>query len=228
MNKNERLLQIITLLRAKRGAVRAEDIAAQMRCSIRTIYRDIHTLAASGVVIEGEAGVGFTLRGDNYLPPLMLRPDEVLAILVGSRMVQAFTDPALAQSGHLAEQKIRAILPERLKQECDYLPYRIPVTENLASLRIVHGRVRKACETQQKLLIKYTDEQQVESQRLVWPLGIVGLAGKWVLVAWCELRQDYRNFRFDRILEIQDSEQSFALTEKINMDYYFRVVLGIS
>ena len=228
MNKNERLLQIITLLRARRGAVRAEDIAVQMRCSVRTIYRDIHTITASGLIIDGEAGVGFTLRGDNYLPPLMLTPEEVMAILIGSRMVQAFTDPQLALSAKVAEQKIRAILPERLKQECDRLPYRIPVTDNQTALRLIHGRVRHACETQNKLHIRYTDEQQEESQRVVWPLGIVGLSGKWVLVAWCELRQDYRNFRFDRIVEIQESVQSFGLTEKFNMDHYFRFVLGIT
>ncbi len=227
MNKNERLLQIITALRARRGASRAEDLAAEMRCSVRTIYRDIHTLNASGLIIDGEAGVGFTLRGDNYLPPLMLAPDEVLAILVGSRMVQAFTDPELANSAQLAEQKIRAILPERLKHQCDRLPYRIPVTENLAALRATHGQVRQACETQRKISILYIDELRQESYRLIWPLGIIGLSGKWVLVAWCELRQNYRNFRFDRILRIQDGNQAYALTEKINMDYYFRVVLGL-
>lgn len=227
MNKNERLLQIITLLRARRGAVRAEDIARQMRCSVRTIYRDINTLTASGLVIDGEAGVGFTLRGDNYLPPLMLTPEEVLAILIGSRMVQAFTDPQLAQSAQLAEQKIRAILPEHLKQKCDHLPYRIPITENLNSLRQIHGQVRQACEAQTKLVLIYTDEHQQESQRLVWPLGIIGLSGKWVLVAWCELRQDYRNFRFDRMLNIQTSDQQFVLSKTINMDHYFRLVLGI-
>lgn len=228
MSKNERLLQIITLLKARRGSVRAEDIAAQMACSVRTIYRDIQTLTASGLRIEGEAGVGFTLRGDNYLPPLMLKPEEVLAILVGSRMVQAFTDPKLARSAQLAEQKIRAILPERLKHECDRQPYRIPVTANQEALRVTHGQVRQACEDQRKLVLHYVDEHQQQSHRVVWPLGIVGLLGRWVLVAWCEARQDFRNFRFDRMLEIQESDQRFVLSEKIIMEYYFRVVLGIS
>lgn len=213
MNKNERLLQIITLLRARRTAVRAEDIAAQMRCSVRTIYRDIHTLISSGIQVEGEAGVGFALRGDSYLPPMMFTPEEILAILLGSRMVQAFTDIQLASYAQTAEQKIRAILPERLKQQSDQLSYRIPITENLSSLRLIHGRIRQACEAQHKLFIRYVDEKEAKSHRMVWPLGIVGLSGKWMLIAWCEYRQDYRSFRFDRILEVQSDGQKFALTK---------------
>ncbi|WMW79648.1 YafY family protein [Undibacterium cyanobacteriorum] len=227
MNKNERLLQIITLLKANRGAVRAEDIAQQMRCSVRTIYRDMQSLSAAGMYIEGEAGVGFTLRGENYLPPLMFNNEEMLAILIGSKMVQAFTDPKLAQSAQFAEQKIRAILPERLKQQCENLPYRIPVTENQATIRQTHGQVRQACEMQTKLQILYRNEKDQLSQRIVWPLGIMGLTGKWVLVGWCELRGDYRNFRFDRIEDIQNTSDSFTPTKAISLDHYYRVVLGI-
>jgi predicted DNA-binding transcriptional regulator YafY len=227
MKKAERLFQLVVLLRSKRSAVRAQDIAQQMHCSLRTVYRDIQDLCASGVGIQGEAGIGYCLSASAQLPTLSFTDEELLAILVGSRMVQAFTDPELAASAKRAEQKIRSQISEPLKQRCERQPYRIPITQYEQPLRLAHGKIRLACEQQHKVELLYVDEQGETSQRIIWPLGIIGLSGRWILVAWCEKRNDYRNFRFDRVVEMHISEQPFQTTPTINLTYYFKNVIQI-
>ncbi len=227
VGKADRLFQLVTLLRGRRTATTAQTIAKQMGVSVRTVYRDIQALAASGVVVEGEAGVGYALQAQSHLPPLMFSAEEVLALMLGSRMVRAFTDPDLALAAHRAEQKIRAVLPEPLKQLAARQPYRIPVLQKDQDLRVRHGHIRIACEQQCKLAMHYSDEAGQLTQRTVWPLGMMGLHGRWMLLAWCETRQDYRTFRFDRIQTLHMLDAHFQTTPTRNLAHYFRHGLGI-
>lgn len=221
MNKAERLFQLVTLLRGRRTALTAAEIADLMQVSQRTVYRDVQALIASGIPIEGEAGVGYLLRPGSHLPALMFEPEEVLALLVGSRMVQAFTDPQLAQAARQAELRIRAILPEALKQKADQQPYRIPVMSEDDALREVHGLLRGACESQHKVGALYTDEQGRQTERVIWPLGLVGWRGRWTLLAWCELRNSYRHFRFDRFSNLQVLADRFTTSATCSLAHYF-------
>src|SRR5690606_4909576 len=225
MRKAERLFQIITLIRGRRTAITAEQLAEALEVSVRTLYRDIQALVMAGVPIEGEAGVGYRLRPGFQLPPLMFDPQEILALLVGARMVRAFTDPQLAQASLRAEQKIRAILPETLQQKAEQQPYCIPVLARDEPLREIHGRLRQACEQRQKVQIDYSDEKGVETQRIIWPLGMLGWGDCWTLLAWCELRDDYRNFRFDRIIALREAEEGFPLRADRCLRHYLEVVV---
>lgn len=227
MNKAERLFQLATLLRSRRTAVTAESIAQTMLVSVRTVYRDMQALVLSGVPVEGEPGVGYLIRPGSHLPPLIFTADELQALLVGSRMVQAFTDKDLAAAARQAENKIRSILPDALKRHAEQQPYRIPVLERDDEIREVHGTLRQACEHLQKVRVVYRDEKQEQSERIIWPLGIVGWSGKWTLLAWCQLRQDYRSFRFDRFEVLEILEERFAPTAEISMAHYFKSVLGM-
>lgn len=227
MKKADRLFQLVQLLQGRRTALTAQAIAQQMRVSVRTVYRDIEGLSASGVHIDGEPGVGYLLRKRSHVPPIMFSADEVLALLVGSRMVQATTDPSLAQAARDAELKIRAVLPDALQLRADAQPYRIPQLQRDAALRELHGVIRKACEDRLKVVLQYRDENAQPSMRTVWPLGLVGLNGIWMLVAWCELRESYRNFRFDRIEEIRPTNLAFVTAPTINLTHYFETVVGI-
>jgi|JI6StandDraft_1071083.scaffolds.fasta_scaffold82194_3 predicted DNA-binding transcriptional regulator YafY len=228
MKKADRLFQLVTLLKSKRIAITAANIASQMHCSERTVYRDIKALQEAGIIIDGAAGVGYRINADNHIPPLMFTQDELLSILVGNRMVQALTDPQLGQAARLAEQKIRAILSPRFQQFCDQQAYRIPVMEKDTALRKVHGQIRSACEQRQKVDLHYRDAENSPSKRRIWPLGLMGLNGIWIVVAWCELRQDYRTFRFDRMLQIEFSNEHFVTTKTISMDYYFQHVIKVN
>lgn len=226
MNKAERLFQLVMLLRSRRTAITAEAIAETMRVSVRTVYRDVQALALSGVPIEGESGVGYMIRPGNHLPPLIFTPDELQALIVGSRMVQAFTDQDLAQGARSAELKIRSILTEPLQRHAEQQPYRIPILEN-NGLREVHGKLRRACEQRQKIRAIYLDEKQDKTERTIWPLGIVGWTGKWTLLAWCELRRDYRNFRFDRFEALEQLKENFVPTDDISIAHYLQNIIGM-
>lgn len=227
MNKSERLFQLVTLLRSRRTAITAEAIAEAMQVSVRTVYRDVQALVLSGVPIEGEPGGGYLIRPGNHLPPLIFSPDELQSLIVGSRMVQAFTDKDLARGARSAELKIRSILTEPLQRHAEQQPYRIPILESDDGLREVHGKLRRACEQRQKVRAVYLDEKQEKTERIIWPLGMIGWTGKWTLLAWCELRRDYRNFRFDRFEALELLEEYFAPVDDISIAHYLKSVIGM-
>lgn len=218
--KAERLFRLVTLLRGRRLAVTAEALAGMLEVSPRTIYRDIAALAASGVPIEGEAGVGYRLPRHFDLPPVMFDREEVLALIVGGQMVQALTDPGLADAARRAEAKVRAILDDRAQARLDSQPYRFPLLDSDEALRETHARLRGACERREKLSLDYHDEAGQATRRTVWPLGMIGWTGVWTLLAWCELRQAYRNFRFDRIAALDETGEVFPVRGDRCFEHY--------
>jgi len=225
MRKSERLFKLVTLLQGRRTAITAQTLADALGVTMRTVYRDIQALVLSGVPIDGEAGVGYRLRKGFDLPPLMFQAEEVTALLVGGRMVQAWTDPELAQAAKQAETKIRAALTPQLLTGIANLPYRIP--NFFRSETEVHGLLRKACEARQKISINYRDMKDQQSTRTLWPLGLVGWGDHWTLLAWCEKRDDYRNFRFDRIQDITLLAQYYPHHPQRNLEHYLTHVIGV-
>lgn len=199
MRRADRLFQIIQILRRHRQPVTAEAIAAELETSKRSIYRDIATLMAQRVPVRGEAGLGYVLEGGYDLPPLMLTADEIEAAVLGAQWVAGRGDPALVRAAQDLIAKIAAAVPERLR----------PIVLDPASLtrpghappvdRIDIGLVRAAIHSGHKLLLDYRDEQDRATSRTVWPVAIGYLEAVRMLVAWCELRTDFRHFRTDRI-----------------------------
>lgn len=226
MRKSERLFKLVTLLQGRRTTITAQVLAEKLGVAVRTVYRDIQALVLSGVPIDGEAGVGYRLRAGFDLPPLMFSAEEVTALLVGSRMVQAWTDPDLAQAAKQAEGKILAALTPQMLIGIARLPYRIPVYERSESG--IHRMLRKACEGRQKASIAYRDMNGQESTRTLWPLGMVGWGDHWTLLAWCEKRDDYRNFRFDRIQNIMLLPEYYPHHPQRNLEHYLTRIVGIA
>lgn len=225
MRKSERLFQLVTLLQGRRTAITAQALGEALGVGVRTVYRDVQALILSGVPIDGEAGVGYRLRAGFDLPPLMFQSEEVTALLVGSRMVQAWTDPDLAQAAKQAETKILAALTPAMLNNVARLPYRIPVYESGVSG--IHRLLRQACEGRQKASVTYRDMNGQESTRTLWPLGMVGWGDHWTLLAWCEKRDAYRNFRFDRIQDIVLLPDHYPLHPQRNLEHYLNEVIGI-
>jgi len=199
--KSRRLFELVNLLRGRRTAITAHALAEVLEVSERTIYRDISALMTAGVAIEGEAGVGYRLRSGSHVPPLMFDADEVLALILGLRMVSAQTDAELAEAAQGAERRIRAVLPEGLKRALEALPYHIPITDRSRALSSMHGLLRCAVREKLKLRLAYIDKNGEASVRTVWPLAILGWGDRWTVLAWCELREGYRNFRLDRVAD---------------------------
>ena len=199
MRRADRLFQIIQVLRRTRRPVTAEAMAAELETSKRTIYRDIADLIGQRVPIRGEAGVGYVLDGGYDLPPLMLTPDEIEAAVLGAQWVAGRGDPALARAALDLIAKIGAAVPERLR------PYALePATRaaprwNVAPDGLDMAQVRHAIRNGNKIALRYGDELGRVSLRTVWPFAVGYHETVRLLIAWCELRADFRSFRTDRV-----------------------------
>ena len=209
MRRADRLFRLVQELRCRKLA-RAMDLAEALEVSERTIYRDIRDLAASGIPIEGEAGVGYVLRGGFHLPPLMFDEAEIQALVLGARMVARWGDPELADAaGHLLS-KVEAVLPERLRPKVEGTRLWAPGSFSEPAVDIDSSALRKATHTRHKVRFAYRDEKNAESQRTVRPLGLAFFGPTWLLISWCELRQNFRAFRLDRMRELEILEARFA------------------
>jgi predicted DNA-binding transcriptional regulator YafY len=199
MRRADRLFQIIQILRRHRGPVTAEVIAQELETSRRTVYRDIADLMAQRVPIRGEAGVGYVLENGFDLPPLMLTQVEVEAAVLGAQWVAGRGDPELARAAQDLIAKIGATVPERLR------PLTVePATRAAPSYRAVPDRIdmaaaRRAIHDGRKIRLTYRDEQERETVRTVWPFAVGYHEAVRLLLAWCELRRDFRSFRTDRV-----------------------------
>lgn len=198
MRRADRLFQIVQLIRGRRLST-AAFLARRLEVSERTVYRDVADLQRQGVPIEGEAGVGYRLGRGFELPPLMFTPDEAAALVAASRLAQGGLDPLLATSLEGALGKVLSVLPAGARAAAEALPLYAPVPRIDDSTREKLQQLREAVATRHTLRIDYRDEQDQPSQRPVRPLGCFYWGKVWTLVAWCELRNDFRSFRIDRI-----------------------------
>ncbi len=210
MRRADRLFRIAQRLHPER-VVTARTLAEEMEVSERTIYRDILDLSLSGVPVEGEAGVGYRLGRGFRLPPLMFESDELAALLLGMRMVQAWTDPALASAATRAAARIEAALPERLLGEFAREEMLVPDFFIPDSLREHLAPLRNAVRERRKLRVAYTREDGQASERVLWPLGLFYWGRHWTLVAWCELRDAFRHFRLDRIGKLEVTAERYPV-----------------
>lgn len=209
MRRAERLFRLVEVLRGRRLAVTAASLAEIMEVSLRTVYRDIAALQASGAPIEGAAGVGYVLDPRYHLPPLMFDADEVQALLAGLAMARAFTDDELGHAAMRAEEKLRAALDDEGLARADRSPYRAPLYDGEERLRALHRDIRKACEARRKLRIAYADEKGAQTERVIRPIALLRWRAVWTLIAWCELRADERHFRVDRIRAAEALPETF-------------------
>ncbi len=206
MRRADRLFRLVEILRSKRLATGAW-LAEQLHVSLRTLYRDIHDLSLSGVPIEGEAGVGYRLRYRLDVPPLLFDPAELEALLVGSRMVQAWGDRDLAQAATAALAKIHNVLPELLRREAQQAQLFIPPQPHDRPHHLTE--LRRAVRKQRIVRMAYQREDGEVSERTLWPLGLFFWGRNWTLVGWCLLRDGFRHFRVDRVQQLTVSEETF-------------------
>ncbi|MFN9110086.1 MAG: helix-turn-helix transcriptional regulator, partial [Bacteroidota bacterium] len=205
MRKIDRLFEIVQLLRGQRLRT-AEYIAQQLGVSVRTVYRDIQGLMASGVPIEGERGIGYVVRQPIELPPLHFSPLELQAIQLGINMVKAIADEEVAAAAKEVEIKIRDVLPDARRAN-NHQPlahiYFESDPKTLQHLPIL----RQSLEKKQVVQLHYRNEAGKVTSRQVWPLGLEYWGKCWTLTAWCELRQDFRVFRLDRIVTCEQLDR---------------------
>ena len=203
-----RLLHLLDDLRRRRRPVRGAQLADQLGISLRTLYRDIDALRAQGAVIAGDPGVGYQLRAGFMLPPMMFSPDELEALVLGARWVASHADPELAEAAGRALDRVVGVLPEGLRLQVEtsglFAPDWSPVPPEpwLPALR-------RAIREGSAVRLRYSDAQGRASERLVWPFAMAFLADMRLLAAWCESRADFRHFRADRVLALEDTGRRY-------------------
>ncbi len=208
MRRADRLFRIVQLLRSGRLKT-ARALAERLQVSERTIYRDVRDLQLAGQPIEGEAGVGYTLRREFDLPPLMFAPEELTALVLGARLVKAWGGAENAVAASAALARIEAVLPEELANTLDAILMYVPGFQMSQALRRLLDRVHAACAARRVLGFAYTRLDGESSERTVRPLALYCWSGTWTLVSWCELRKDFRTFRLDRIAQCEVLDRTF-------------------
>ena len=209
MSRAERLLDLLQSLRRRRYAVTSRVLAEELGISLRTVYRDIATLQAQGAPIEGEAGVGFVLRSGYTLPPLMFTTEEIEALLLGTRWVIDRADERLAMAARNALSKIGAVVPSRLKESLETGTLLIPTQPRPTVDGKVMECIRRAIREETKVAITYRDLKDQLTKRVIWPFGLAFYDQALVIMAWCELRQDFRHFRADRVESWNDTRTDY-------------------
>ena len=182
-------------------------LAAELGVSLRTLYRDIATLQSQGASIEGEAGIGYVLRPGYLLPPLMFSEDEIDALVLGTRWVADRADDPLGIAARNALAKIVAVLPPERRDAVEAHAVVAGPGASIAADRVDLAVVRKAIRTERKLALAYEDGKGAASERIVWPVMLGFFDRVRVLVAWCELRQDFRHFRTDRMTALVSTDE---------------------
>lgn len=223
MRRADRLFQIVQHLRGGR-LVTAQMLATRLEVSERTIYRDIADLQSTGVPIDGEAGVGYIMREGYDLPPLMFTRDEIVALVAGARMVQAFGGATIARAAAEALVKIGAVIPQDGRERIRQTAINVPDVVVSTTVRGALDELDLAIDGRQVLALDYRDVEDRATQRDIRPLGLTFWGKVWTLIAWCEMRGDFREFRIDRIANMSPAGRLFKPERGKTLTDYYRGV----
>ncbi len=200
MRRGDRLFEIIEILRRARAPISGQSIGNELGVTKRTVYRDIAALMAQGVPIEGEAGVGYILEAGFHMPPLMLTSDEIEAAILGAQWVRTRGEPELALAAQKLLTKIEAVVPRRF--ETSFVEPAVSVAPVEQPSEVLGAAdIRLAIRRRVKILITYRDSRNVLTDRVIWPILLGYRDNGRIVAAWCELRQGFRYFRTERIVE---------------------------
>ena len=208
MRRADRLFDIIQILRAERRPVTASRLASRLEVAVRTVYRDVAALQASGVPVEGAAGLGYVLRDGYDLPPLMFTPDEVRVVEMAVRLMRRTGDHGLQEAAERLQTKIQAVLPHAVRRGAGAVPVFVS-GHGAGPAAVCMDDVRTAIRDAKKLEIFYVDRDERTTCRRIWPLGLVYWTEATLIGAWCELRAEYRHFRADRITALATLDEAF-------------------
>jgi predicted DNA-binding transcriptional regulator YafY len=216
LRRADRLFDILRILRGARQPVTAASIADELEVTARTVYRDIATLQARRIPIEGAAGIGYVLRRGFELPPLMFTEDEAEAIAVGVRLLARTGDPGLQKAAESVLSKVTLVVPDPLREYLSTAP--VYVSERGAPVPAQRGLPTTICHAirdNRKLRIGYRDEQGQETQRVIQPFAVAYYVEATLVCAWCELRGDIRHFRTDRVVSAEVLDEAFTIPEPV-------------
>jgi predicted DNA-binding transcriptional regulator YafY len=212
IRRADRLFDILRILRAAARPVTAAAVAKQLEVTVRTVYRDIATLQARRIPIEGAAGVGYVLRRGFELPPLMFTEDEAEAIAVAVRMLARTGDPGLQKAAESVLSKVALVVPDPMREYLNAAPVYVSKSgAPVPARRDLPETFRHAIRDSRKMRISYLDEAGRATTRVIQPFAIAYYVEATLICAWCELRDDIRHFRTDRVLTADVLEEEFEI-----------------
>ncbi|GHM99275.1 hypothetical protein WSM22_07650 [Cytophagales bacterium WSM2-2] len=231
MNRIDRLTAILIHLQTKR-VVKAEEIASRFSMSLRTVYRDVKALMEAGVPIGSEAGKGYFIVDGYHLPPVMFTQDEANSMLLAGKLVDKMADKSVRIAFDSALHKIKAVLSDPEKDHLESLDSNIQV---FLRSRYEHREksdfpddflteIQRGIAQHHVLCIDYVNIEDQLTQRQIEPIGIFYYSMAWHLIAWCRLRNGYRNFRADRIKLLRNTGEAFEKRSEISLQEYFRTM----
>lgn len=207
MNRIERISAILIQLQSKK-IVKAQEIADRFEISLRTVYRDIRALEETGVPLIGEAGVGYSLVDGYRLPPIMFTKEEAIALITAEKLVEKFSDESTKNTYESALYKIKAVLKPAEKENINSIAEHIQIikgrnsnTENPSAE--IQNILKSIAEKNQIKIQYFTNHSQTKSDRIIEPVGIFHSSNNWYLLAYCLMRNDYRNFKINRISSLE-------------------------
>ncbi|GAB4018919.1 helix-turn-helix transcriptional regulator [Spirosoma koreense] len=222
MNRLDRLTAILIHLQTKR-VVRAQELADRFGISLRTVYRDVRSLEEAGVPIGAEAGIGYFLT-DYHLPPVMFTNAEASSLLLGSKLIAKWADESVRTAFESALFKIKSVMKRADQEHLDDLDAHIQVADPVHRQPYSDGlltHIQYAIAQNHVLLLQYHSQyNDAETEREVEPVGLHHYRMGWHLIAFCRTRQDYRDFRVDRIRQLTDTGQRFARPERLSLQEY--------
>lgn len=200
--RSERLLELLQALRRRRAPVSGQVLADEMGVSLRSLYRDVATLKSMGAAVDGEPGLGFQLRAEHFLPPLMFTDEELEALVLGLRGLIHGPDSEMAATARDATSKIAAVLPKARRDEMSSIGLFVIPRSGEAPQNNILGTLRRALREERQVWLAYRDRSGTLSERTVWPVALGYFEQHQTLVAWCTLRNDYRSFRIDGMASV--------------------------
>jgi predicted DNA-binding transcriptional regulator YafY len=228
MNRIDRLTAILIQLQTKR-VVKAEEIAEHFEISLRTVYRDVKALMEAGVPIGSEAGKGYFIVDGYHLPPVMFSQQEASAMLTAGKLVEKMTDDSIRKAYESALFKIKSVLNDSEKDHLENLQSSIEVFRHPDQNPEYPGQymadLQKAISQRHVLMMDYLSVKDERTTREIEPIGIVHYSGRWHLIAWCKLRNGYRDFRVDLIQSLKHTGSTYDPRNLLSLQEYFQSLM---
>lgn len=223
MNRIDRLFSILTFLQSRKY-VPAEKIADKFDISVRTVYRDIKALGESGIPISFEPQRGYFVVQGYFLPPVAFSNEEANALLLTEVLVHGFTDKSIRDHYTTALNKVKTVLRSAQKDGVEALAdnIRLQLPQRLNNDSEYLSILQTAIANKSRVKLEYTSSKEETSIREVEPIGLIYYAFSWHLIAWCHLRQDYRDFKVQRIVQLQDIGAAFSIKEHIPLGEFMK------
>ena len=215
-SRAQRLLRLLDLLHQRRRPATGAELASALGVSLRTVYRDMATLREQGADIAGDPGIGYQMQPGFLLPPLMFSEDELEALVLGARWVEGLADTELARAAGAALARITATLPRSLRLAVDTSGLFVPRNREEREPEPWLPALRRAIREEECVRMDYVDADGRSSQRIVWPFAMAFFdPGARLIAAWCELRQDFRHFRAERVVTLAPTGRRYPVRRHV-------------